>query len=221
MRLYLSSYRLGDHIDQLFNLLGDGRRTCVVDNAVDLIPQADRDDYAATVYDSKKVLSNLGLEVERLDLRHYFGRTEALHQHMKQYDLVWVLGGNTFLLRRAMAQSGFDHLIKDMLKADSIVYGGFSAGVCVLAPTMRGIELMDEPERVADGYNVPILWDGLGIIDFSIVPHYQSPGHPETDLANKSVAYFEEHKMPYKALRDGDVLVANNGPLKLYAAAPK
>lgn len=33
---------------------------------------------------------------------------ESLEAKLKEFGLVWAVGGNTFLLRRAMRQSGFD-----------------------------------------------------------------------------------------------------------------
>ena len=48
---------------------------------------------------------------------------------------------NAFVLRRAMQLSGFDDIIVDLLDADAIVYGGFSAGAVVAAPSLEGIHL--------------------------------------------------------------------------------
>ena len=48
-------------------------------------------------------------------------------------------------LRRALAASGADEMIADLVRADRIVYGGNSAGACVLAPSLRGLETVDEP----------------------------------------------------------------------------
>jgi len=36
-----------------------------------------------------------------------------------------------------MKLSGLDEILKDLLKKENILYGGYSAGVCVLAPTLR------------------------------------------------------------------------------------
>jgi len=116
------------------------------------------------------------------------------------------MGGNVFLLRRAMEQSSFDKLIIDMLKDNSIVYGGFSAGSCVTGKTLHGIELVDNPNDVTEGYNSEIIWDGLGLIDFSIVPHYKSD-HKESTEVEKVVDYYNAHNMPYKTLSDGDAIV--------------
>jgi dipeptidase E len=46
----------------------------------------------------------------------------------------------------------------------------------------------------------------LGIIDFSLAPHYRSD-NPESPLIEEVAAYFVEHDIPHQCLRDGDVIV--------------
>ncbi len=210
MRMYLSSYRLGHHVDRLFALVDEPRRVSVIANALDFIPDEARERYEATVYSPLSELSELGATPEYLDLRRYFGNPSALEQALKQVDLVWVLGGNAFLLRRAMRQSGFDDIMRKMLHDDNIVYGGFSAGAVVAASTLRGIDLMDDPDQLASGYDPAVVWDGLDLVDFSVVPHYRS-NHDEAEAAENAVSFFEAKGLPFRAIRDGDaVLVEGN-----------
>lgn len=206
MRLYLSSYRIGDRAGSLLALLGSGKRTAVVSNALDNISSTARAIYRDEVYDPHLELRALGLETEELDLRRFFGAPDALGAKLREFDLVWVMGGNAFVLRRAMKQSGFDDLITGMLERDEIVYGGFSAGAVVAAPTLRGIELIDDPDEVPAGYEAEVVWDGLGLIDYSIVPHFRSP-HPESAAAERAVRHMMGRGMRYRALRDGEVIV--------------
>jgi dipeptidase E len=215
MRLYLSSYRLGDHAEKLSALMRGGQCIAAIGNALDFIPADTRRNYEATIYSPIEEFAELGFEAENLDLRDYFGRPERLAGHLRSFDLVWVLGGNAFLLRRAMRQSGFDGVIRDMLAADAIAYGGFSAGAVTVTPTLRGIELMDEPEMLAEGYDADIIWEGLGLVDFSIVPHYRSD-HDEAEAAEKAVAWFAENGLPFKTMRDGDVFVVDGDTVALH-----
>ncbi len=105
-----------------------------------------------------------------------------------------------------MVSSGFDPAIRAMLDDDALVYGGFSAGAVVATPSLRGIELMDSPTQLAEGYPQQVIWKGLGFVDFSIIPHFRS-NHPEAPLAESAARYLDERQMPFKALRDGDVWV--------------
>jgi dipeptidase E len=140
MRLYLSSFRNGNKPEELLNLIGEGRRTAVIFNAVDFKPEADRaSDYALEA----ERLTSIGLKPTEVDLRQYFGKPVDLKATLSTYDLVWVRGGNVFILRRAFKQSGADTVIKELLENDALAYGGYSAGVDILQPHLHGIELVD------------------------------------------------------------------------------
>jgi dipeptidase E len=206
MRLYLSSYRVGDRAGSLLALLGSGKRATLIENALDLYSAEAREMHRREVYDPAAELAALGISSTRLDLRKYFGRAEALADELSKHDLVWVVGGNAFVLRRAMKQSGFDDVIVGMLDNDQIVYGGYSAGAVVAAPSLCGIHLMDDAEDVPSGYEAKTVWDGLGLIDHAIVPHYRSP-HPETAAAECTVRHLCGRGLRYRALRDGEVIV--------------
>ena len=214
MRLYLSSFRLGDSTERLLSLLGNGRRACVISNALDhLSPDARARSKAA--FDQIRALADIGIEASELDLRDYFANIAGLQDRLSRYDLVWLRGGNAFVLRRAMIASGFDHAVRALLKDDAIVYGGFSAGAVVATPTLRGIELMDPPNEVPDGYSKDVIWHGLGLIGFSLVPHYRSD-HPEAPLAERAVQFLQQSGMPYRTLVDGEVLVVDGMDTRLY-----
>jgi len=215
MRLYLSSYRFGDRIDLLLGMLPKGARAGIVANASDLIAPEARATYHRTVYDPIAELRDHGVDAQFLDLRAYFGNPDALKADLAKLDLVWATGGNTFLLRRAMRQSGFDTLIREFLDDDKLVYGGYSAGACVACPDLRGIDLMDEPDNVAEGYDPAVIWEGLNLIPFHLVPHYDSD-HPESALAEKSVAFMLDQAMPYRTMRDGDVLIRDANGIRGY-----
>lgn len=206
MRLYLSSYRLGDRAGALLALLGDGRRCAIVSNALDNVSQSARDLFRAEVYDPVAEFASLGIVATPLDLRDYFGDPAGLRAALGDVDLVWVMGGNSFILRRAMQQSGFDDVITDLLEADAIVYGGFSAGAVVAAPTLEGIQLMDDPAECPPGYGAEPVWEGLGLIDHHIVPHYRS-AHTESAAAERAVRHLSARGLRYRALRDGEVIV--------------
>ena len=121
--------------------------------------------YRAEVYDPIAELAALGLQADLLDLRPYFGEPERMTAAIARFDLVWVMGGNGFVLRRAMKQSGFDGVIVELLEGDAIVYGGCAAGAVVAGPTLRGIELMDDPCETARGLRHRLVWGGLGLTD--------------------------------------------------------
>lgn len=116
------------------------------------------------------------------------------------------MGGNTFILRRAMQQSGFDEIITQLVQAAEFVYGGFSAGAVVAGASLDGIQLDDDPVTVPLGYSPKVIWEGLGLCNFMVVPHYRS-NHPESEAINKVVVYMTDNALPFRALRDGEAMV--------------
>ena len=94
------------------------------------------------------------------------------------------------MLRHALAESSADEILTGLLAQDALVYAGYSAGCCVLAPSLRGLELVDEPEAVAETYGVPPIWDGLGLLEYAVVPHVDSPGHPETEACGRLAEHY-------------------------------
>lgn len=206
MRLYLSSYRFGSAPDRLTALVAPGARVAVVSNALDLIPDESRRSYARNVHDPLADLAAMGFSPFDLDLRRWFRDAAGLERELADVGLVWAVGGNTFLLRRAMAQSGLDAILQRRLAEDSLAYGGWSAGACVAGPSLRGLDLMDDPEEVAEGYDPTPIYAGLGLVDFVIVPHLASD-HAEADAASVSAAWLKGQGLAHRTLRDGEVIV--------------
>jgi dipeptidase E len=205
MRLYLSSERLGERAGALLAIV-NGKRVAVIANGYDASAPLGRNHYRAEVYDPVAEFQSLGLQAEELDLRAYFGDSARLRQRLSAFDLVWVMGGNSFVLRRAMRSSGFDTVIRELLEADAIAYGGYAAGAVVAGPSLRGLELMDDPWELPNGYDEPLIWHGLGLTPFAIVPHYRSR-HPEAASAEKVVSYMQARRTRFRAISDGEVIV--------------
>jgi dipeptidase E len=137
-----------------------------------LIPNA-KDYYAKRVWDIKvgelvSYMQELGLKVDIVDLRDY-SDADALKRKLSGYDLVWAMGGNTYMLRYEMRRSGFDQIISGLLDAGT-VYGGDSAGALVAGVSIAGVESADEPEFAKE-----LIKDGLGFMSFVVLPHVDNP----------------------------------------------
>lgn len=210
MRLYLSSYQLGANPEVLARLVRGERRGWVVANALDGLDENRRD------IDTERqieALAGLGLSAADLDLRQH--HPASIPTVFGDPDFVWVRGGNVFTLRMALARSGLDRVIVEGLAADRFVDAGFSAGPCVLAPSLAGLELCDPPETCRAVYG-EVRDDGLGVLDRPVVPHLNSPEHPETALLAQVAAAYETEGQPYWALRDGQALVIEDSATTIY-----
>ncbi|MBU1085497.1 Type 1 glutamine amidotransferase-like domain-containing protein, partial [Patescibacteria group bacterium] len=191
--------------NKLKGLVPNNNKTVYISNALDFSDDLERRKESEE-FDINQ-LREVGLEVETLDLRDYFSQPNKLKKDILKYGVIWVRGGNVFVLRQAMKLSGFDNLLKDTLeKRKNLLYGGYSAGICVLAPNLKGLELVDDMNQKPYKGQSDLIWEGLGIINYVIIPHYKSD-HPESEAVNKVVKYFEKCKIPFKALRDGEVII--------------
>lgn len=212
MRLYLSSYKLGNYPKELIKLTGEKAKIAIIGNAGD--GYGNIKERKESIGRQLFSLSNIGLIPKEIDLRKYFGKNKELATKLKEFDAVWVKGGNTFILRRAMNLSGFDKIIKKMLRKDEIVYAGFSAGWCILASSLHGLETVDDPNKIPKGYPKKIEWKGLDLINYRACPHYKS-NHPESADVDKEVNFYKQNKIPYKVLRDGEVIIVNGNKKKI------
>lgn len=158
-KLYLSSYRVPNP-KKLYALIGkepNETSGAIITNAKDRKSPANREQKISKL---ETFLSNIGLNnTVRVDLRND-------EFQPSDYDFIYAIGGNTFDLRRAMVESGFDETLKQYLEQGG-TYVGESAGAIVVGPSLRGFDIMD------DAPSNPI-WDGAGIIDSIIVPHNDS-----------------------------------------------
>jgi dipeptidase E len=82
---------------------------------------------------------------------------------LKDVDVLWLTGGNTFHLLNQVRKTGFDEWLK--AHGEGKVYVGASASTIIMTPTIA----------IADGYDENFCgikdWNGLGYVDFEIEPH--------------------------------------------------
>ncbi|WP_067549418.1 Type 1 glutamine amidotransferase-like domain-containing protein [Nocardia crassostreae] len=204
MRLFLSSYRFGAHQSRLLAMAGEPGRVAVIANACDAWPSA----WQSAVTSDLFPLRRLGFQPEVVDLREYVGRTAELERTLARFPMVWVRGGNTFVLRAQFARSGADIVLPRLLAADALVYAGYSAGACVMTPDLHGLESMDDPDEVRTACGIEPRWDGLGLVDRPIVPHLDSPTDPE-GLSRKLVRDYTAAGIRHWALTDDHVVVVD------------
>jgi dipeptidase E len=206
MKYYLSSFKIGNEPIKLKQITEDGnKKVAFINNALDFSTDLERRNKSDAMDINE--LQRLGFDVDILDLKQYFNNPEKLELKLESYDVIWARGGNTFVLAQAMRLSGFDEILKKYHKdRKNIVYGGYSAGICMLGPTLKGIQLVDDPDQKPYGEQHQTIWEGLNILDYVIAPHYKS-NHNESEDIDKVVQYFIDKKILFKTLRDGEVII--------------
>src|SRR5687768_487488 len=111
MKIYLSSYQMGDQPERLLSGSAANSRVAVIQNATDGNPDSER--RRRNLQREFEELGKIGLVPEQLDLREFFGKADDLAEALQQFSYLWVTGGNTFVLRRAFALSGLDAWLID------------------------------------------------------------------------------------------------------------
>ncbi|HET7827592.1 MAG TPA: Type 1 glutamine amidotransferase-like domain-containing protein [Candidatus Saccharimonadales bacterium] len=209
MRLFLSSQDLGNYGKVAAKLAGNNKRAAFIKNAQDFKSLQERN---FSTPDKKTMFLEAGFDYfEEIDLRSYFGESAKLLNKLSNFGSIWCAGGNTFILRRAMKASGLDEILKQLLADDKALYGGWSAGAMIMSPSLQGADWGEEdrPDLIPEGYDQHqrSIWEGLNQVSFYIVPHV---GNPEFGNGpQKTIDYFESHNLPYKILRDGQVIVVD------------
>lgn len=142
---------------------------------------------------------------------------EVWQPRLEKADVVMVGGGNTSYLMGQIKKSGLAKMLPDLLKTR--VYVGISAGSMVMAPKLKEKEmqrLYEEP-IVDDNTN-----EGLGFVDFLVVPHMNSPHFPRAAELIDEVAqgieiplYAIDDQTAVKVI-DGKVEVVTEGKWKKY-----
>ncbi|MEM9469263.1 MAG: Type 1 glutamine amidotransferase-like domain-containing protein [Pseudomonadota bacterium] len=94
---------------------------------------------------------------------------EELVSALEGIDILYVTGGNTYVLLEAMNNIDFKKALLTFLESGG-VYLGSSAGSIVMCPDINFIREMDEPKKARLETT-----KGLGLIDFAIMPHINQP----------------------------------------------
>ena len=205
MKFYLSSYKLGNKEHILQQLLSPNKKIGYIPNALDSRKNDSVWKSQHIASDMKKI-SELGINVELLDLKIYFGKKDLLRKKIDSLSGVWISGGNVFILRQAMKLSGFDKILKEISTRTDFVYGGYSAAGCVLSLDLKVYKIVDDATEKPYSQLKRVIWTGLGLIPYAFLPHYKS-NHPESIDVDKEVEYCKKNKIPFSTLKDGEVII--------------
>lgn len=97
--------------------------------------------------------------------------TQHHRNELKEFEAVYIGGGNTYSLLAELISSGFDRHLKAYARQGGIIYGG-SAGAVVLGKDIRTVSQMDRNQIGLKEVN------GLNLAnDYAVYPHY----HPQAD----------------------------------------
>jgi dipeptidase E len=154
-----------------------------------------------------RVLEDNGFEYRYLDLREFFGRPSQLASVFDEAAMLYVQGGNSFYLRSCMRKANLDELLPPALD-NGLVCAGGSAGSLVLGPTLRHLELGETLDAVIS-LSDDVVWDGLGVIDFVPLPHWDSDRWH--GVMREVRARLKAEGTPVRVLTDAQAIFVNGG----------
>lgn len=124
-------------------------------------------------------------------------------------DVLFFGGGNSAYLMYWLEKSGMSKMLPYLLT--SRVYVGSSAGSCVTGPTMKN--------AVQDLFNEHYeqeVSQGLGLVDFIFIPHYNSPSFP-TIRADKLKQAATQVSEPVYTMDKNSAIAVNDQEIQVVA----
>ena len=144
-------------------------------------------------------LKSMGFEVTQIDLT---GKNETeLENLLIDKDIIYVEGGNTFVLLDEVNKSGFAKVL-DKLLDKGIIYLGVSAGSYIACPT---IDMCDSKENIPGLKNLT----ALNLVPFLMSVHYNRPKYKKIRDGVLNSKY------PVKILSDDQALLIQDDKVKL------
>jgi len=190
-----------DHVEQqIKSFLGTTRKVLFFPFAL-----FDRDVYATK---AKARFAVMGYSVETAHA------VSDPNQAIEQTDAIFIGGGNTFRLLKALQDVDLLDPIRQRVKRGA-PYIGSSAGSNVAGPTIKTTKDMPIVQ--------PRSFDSLGLVPFQISPHFQDPDpnsrHMGETQEERILQFLEENETPVVGIREGAWLICENGAVTLRGEA--
>lgn len=154
------------------------------------------------IKEDKIKLTKKGFKLAEIDLKRKVSLKE-----FKNFDVVFVAGGNSFYLLQKMRESGFDKIIRKLVKND-VTYVGSSAGAVVAGPDIWPIRFLDEPASAKLKS-----FKGLGLVDFVPLPHFGNKKYSKP--YGKVMKGLEKTKYKYIKIKENQAVFVRNNKTKM------
>lgn len=156
----------------------------------------------------KSAMQENGYYFEEIDIK---GKSqEEIISFFRDKNVIHVEGGNTFYLLKAIRETGFSEILKELLDSGKI-YIGTSAGAYIMCPT---IDVSDWNDETVDRYGVSD-FTALGYVPFVLKVHYTD----DKELYVKERMKLLKH--PLRILRDGEGILVEDGEFDFIGDGPE
>jgi len=150
----------------------------------------------------KKAIIEQGFSVEEIDIRDK--NEKELREMLKDKDVVYVQGGNTFYLLKHVKESGFDKVIKELIQK-GVIYIGVSAGSYIACPTIEMALWKDQDKNIVGLEGLT----ALNLVPFLLSVHY-TPEYKE--IIKKGIS---SSKYPVRILTDDQAILVRDNKVEL------
>ncbi len=152
---------------------------------------------------AKDELKELGFQnIRDLDIKD---ETEpSIARALKDIDIIYVNGGNTFFLLYWIRKSGFNKIIRK-LKDKNIVYLGISAGSYVACPTIEMATWKHQDRNIMKMKD----FTALNLVPFLLTAHFEEKYRKDIEEGAKKT------DLPVVALNDKQAIIVESGKIKL------
>jgi dipeptidase E len=186
-----------DHAEaEIRDFLGNLKRVLFVPFAIH-----DRNAYAAS---ARARYQKMGYELTSIHT------ASDPQQTVKDTDAIFIGGGNTFRLLKALYDSDLLEVIRERVST-GMPYIGSSAGSNVAGPTIRTTNDMPIVQ--------PPSFNALGLVAFQINPHFLDPEPNSTHMGEtreeRIRQFLEDNDTPVAGLREGAMVRVEHGSLLL------
>lgn len=153
----------------------------------------------------KVEFDEIGFDSTKMEL---FDLMKTKPHQLLEFDVVYILGGNPFLLLDEVNKSDARPVFKELADQGKTLMG-YSAGALLLGPDLS---LMNHVDTLL-GFNEIGLKElsCIGLYDFHIFPHYTDFTNEVPELITKIEQYKLESDLPVYKLNDNQAIVYEHG----------
>lgn len=130
----------------------------------------------------ERELESIGID----DYRVFNLNCDECDLNIRDTNLFYICGGNTFHILHRLRVTGLDKLIKELVQSEQAVYLGISAGSIIAGPSIAIAGWGSEGDK--NEINLKDL-SGFGFVDFTVFPHYRPELKDEVEGFRKLIPY--------------------------------
>lgn len=179
MKLLLTSAGLQNQkvSDFFISILPKAQQDC----SVLMVAYVEEGEYKFYLDKSKDDLLKLG--INKVD---FFNLKEKKFEAKKNYEIIYLCGGDTFAIMERMKITGFNKFMKKMAKKKDVLCFAVSAGSIVAGPNIESASWGTDGDENRTGLKD---LTGLNLTEISVFPHFRKEIKKEVEEFQKTVDY--------------------------------